>query len=252
MSPVPRWIRRSALWGAAVAFAIVALIAAFRTLTAAPSVAWLGWGTTHGPRDRGAVALTFDDGLNGRYTLAVAEVLEQHGATGTFFVVGRTLAEQPEVARALLDRGHLLANHSYQHRYASIADPRYAELARAETAFANTTGRCPRFFRPPHGSHTPFMAAAVRRARMRLVNWDVEVRDWDANDPDRLAERVLRAVRPGSIVLLHDGRDGRPGADRSVVVAALPRILQGLQERGLRVVRLDDLLGTTGYLDRCP
>lgn len=247
-----RALPRTVLWAVLAAVAAVALFAAFRTLTAPPSVEWLGWGTTHGPRDRRAVALTFDDGLNGAVTLAVARVLEAHGMTGTFFVVGRTLAEQPEVARALLDGGHLLGNHSYQHRYASIADPRYAELARATASFVEVTGRCPRFFRPPHGSHTPFMAAVVRRAGMHLVNWDVEVRDWDATDPARLAERVLRDVRPGSIVLLHDGRDGRPGVDRAVLVAALPLILDGLRERGFEVVRLDALLGTSGYLDRCP
>ena len=235
----------------------VALIAGFRTLTAAPSVEWLGWGDAHGPRAGDAVALTFDDGLNGDTTLAVAGALEAHGAAGTFFVVGRTLAEQPAVARTLIERGHLLANHSHNHRWAAITDPRYAELGRAQAAFEETTGRCPRLFRPPHGTHTPLMALAVQRAGMRLVTWDVEVRDWDATDPDDLAARVLARARPGSIVLLHDGRGGRPvvdrpGPDRAVLIAALPKILDGLRERGLRVVRLDELLGTPGYLARCP
>lgn len=247
----PRRVWRIALWGAAIALLAVALPVGFHTLTAAPSVVWFG-GTTHGARDGGEVALTFDDGLNGRTTLAVAEALERRGATGTFFVVGHTLLEQPEVARALIAHGHLLASHSYEHRSVSILDPQYDEVAQTQAAFASTIGRCPRFYRPPHGVHTPFVHLAVRRAGMRLVNWDVAVRDWTATEADRLAERVLHDVRGGSIVLLHDGRDGEPGIDRSVVIDALPKILEGLQARGLRVVRLDALLGTTGYLDRCP
>lgn len=228
----------------------VGVIAGTRTLTAAPNVAWFG-GVTHGPRTSDAVALTFDDGLNDETTLAIAGVLERHGARGTFFAVGHTLPAQREVARTLIGRGHLLANHSQDHAWPSLFDTRYEDVARAQTTFAETLGTCPRYFRPPHGMHTPFMLRAVERAGMRLVNWDVEVRDWDATDADRLAADVLDAVRPGSIVLLHDGRDGETGVDRAVLVAALPKILDGLQERGLRAVRLDALLGEPGDLERC-
>ena len=83
------------------------------------------------------------------------------------------------------------------------------------------------------------------------MTWSVSAGDWATNDPALVASRVLRRARPGSIILLHDGLDGRITADRSVVVAALPRILEGLKARGLTPVRLDDLLGGPGYLDHC-
>lgn len=243
-------LRTAAALAAVAVIATIGAIAGVRTLTAAPNVAWFG-GTTHGPRTSDAVALTFDDGLNGDTTLAIAGVLERHGAHGTFFAVGRTLPAQREVARTLVERGHLLGNHSQDHAWPSLLDTRYEDVARAQTTFAETLGVCPRYFRPPHGMHTPFMLRAVDRAGMRLVNWDVEVRDWDATDADRLAADVLDAVRPGSVVLLHDGRDGETGVDRSVLIAALPKILDGLQARGLRAVRLDVLLGEPGDLERC-
>lgn len=229
------------------------VLAAMGLLAAGSAMAsgWLDHGTTHAASEQPMVALTFDDGLNERYTLEVAAILERYGARGTFFVVGQTLTDQAPVARRLLDRGHLLADHSYDHRRLSIFDVQYSELARAQGAFEQVTGMCPRFFRPPFGSETVFTKAAVRRAGMQTVLWDVEVGDWSEADSARLAARVLHGARPGSIVLLHDGSEGRPGADRSVLVAALPAILEGLHERGLSAVTLDRLVGTSGYLERC-
>ena len=206
---------------------------------------------THAAQAPAAVALTFDDGLNRDYTEAIADVLDQHGVRGTFFVVGQTLGPQRALAERLVLGGHLLANHSYSHPHPSTMDVRYAELARAQEAFAATIGRCPRFFRPPWGQETAFMKAAVRRAGMQTVMWDVEVADWDERNPQRLAERVLERVRPGSVILLHDGREGTPGADRSVQLAALPLVLDGLASRGLKPVTLGELLGGSGYLETC-
>lgn len=197
------------------------------------------------------VAITFDDGLNGETTREAAAVLERFGARGTFFVVAQTLKDQPELAGRLHAQGHLLANHSYDHPRATKTDLRYGQVARAQETFNQAFGECPRYFRPPWGVETPFVRRAVRRAQMRTVLWDVEVADWDERNPARLAEHVLAKVRPGSIVLLHDGEDGIAGADRSTTVAALPAILEGLRARGLSPVRLDTLLGTTGYIKHC-
>jgi peptidoglycan/xylan/chitin deacetylase (PgdA/CDA1 family) len=86
---------------------------------------------------------------------------------------------------------------------------------------------------------------------MRMVTWDVSATDWATGDAALIARRVLARVRPGSIIDLHDGLDGKVAADRTVVVRALPLILAGLDARGLRPVRLDQLLGVRGYLDHC-
>ncbi len=208
-------------------------------------------GITHGMDERPMVALTFDDGLNEHYTVAVADILERYGARGTFFIVGRPLAEQASLAQRLRERGHLLANHSYTHTRAMRSDVQYNELSRTQAAFEEQLGACPRFFRPPYGTETVFTKAAVQRAGMQTVLWDVEVADWGESNPQRLAARVLGLVHAGAIVLLHDGLDGRPGADRSVLVAALPIILDGLRARGLMAVGVDELLGAPGYLDQC-
>jgi peptidoglycan/xylan/chitin deacetylase (PgdA/CDA1 family) len=82
---------------------------------------------------------------------------------------------------------------------------------------------------------------------MARVGWDDSAGDWATDRADVIARRVLRKVRPGSIIDLHDGLDGHPGVDRSVLVRAMPLILDGLRARGLRPVRLDALLGRPGY-----
>jgi peptidoglycan/xylan/chitin deacetylase (PgdA/CDA1 family) len=92
------------------------------------------------------------------------------------------------------------------------------------------------------------MAHALAEKGMKMVTWDVSAADWATNDAELVARRILTKVRPGSIILLHDGIDGNIGADRSVVLEALPIILDGLESRGLKPVTLDKLLGVPGYV----
>ena len=216
-----------------------------------PSASWFGPLISHGPRDRPDVAITFDDGPNATATLAIAHILDSYGAKGAFFSVGKAVVARPDISRALLADGQLLANHSYLHDSVRWLDPRYPELTRAQRAIHRETGVCPVFYRPPHGQHTPFVAYAVHANRMRMIGWDVSVGDWSTSNPREIADRVLRQVRRGSIIDLHDGLDGKVNADRQVLVAAMPLILDGLRARGLQVVRLDRLLGLSGYGNRC-
>src|SRR5207253_3838464 len=112
----------------------------------------------------------------------------------------------------------------------------------ADAAIRRATGVCPSFYRAPHGQHTPFTVLVAHRHGEIMVGWDVSAGDWKAHDPAALARLVLRRTRPGSIVDLHDGLDGDVTTDRSVLVRALPLILDGLERRGLRAVGLDELL----------
>ena len=216
-----------------------------------PQLSWFGPVVYHGPDGSRDVALTFDDGPNGQFSLDVARILDQRGYKGTFFLVGKALDRQPQVARTLLADGQLLGGHSYHHDYWRWLDPRYPELARTNDSFRRALGLCPRFYRPPHGQRTPFVSAAVAMDDMTTVMWDVSGGDWITNDPRELARRILRRVQPGSIVLLHDGLDGNVGADRQVVLDALPLILDGLAKRGLTPVTVDRMTGGPAYRKGC-
>jgi peptidoglycan/xylan/chitin deacetylase (PgdA/CDA1 family) len=216
-----------------------------------PTVQWFGHVVTHGDRGDPRVALTFDDGPDDPFSLQVSAILDRHGVKGTFFEVGKAVDSRPEIARALSADGHLLGNHSYHHDYWRWLDPRYPELDRTQDAFQRHLGVCPAFFRPPHGQRTPFMLAHASDQNMVTVTWDVSASDWSSHDGAAVAQKVLDQVRRGSIILLHDGIDGTVTADRSVLIEALPIILDGLKARGLQPVRLDDLLGRPGYLPHC-
>ena len=216
-----------------------------------PTVNWFGSQVAHGPRDGREVAITFDDGPDDPYTLEIARILDSRGAKGTFFMVGKALDRRPDIARTLREDGHLLGNHSYHHDSWRWLDPRYPELERTQRAFRHNLGICPTFYRAPHGQHTPFLANVVGDHGMTMVGWDVSAGDWKTDDARLVARRVLDDVEPGSIIVLHDGLDGSVTADRSVLVRAVPLILDGLARRDLKPVRLDALLGERGYGDHC-
>jgi peptidoglycan/xylan/chitin deacetylase (PgdA/CDA1 family) len=238
-----------------VVLALAALLLAFGTASyigaTTPGATWFGSLVSHGPRGGNDVAITFDDGPDPPFTLQVRDILDQHGAKGTFFTVGKALDARPDVSKALLDDGHLLGNHSYHHDAIRWLDPGYPELQDTQDAFKRNLGVCPALYRPPHGSHTPFMAQVVADHGMTMVTWDVSSADWATDDAQLVASRVLEKVKPGSIILLHDGIDGKIGADRTVILDALPLILDGLEQRGLKPVTLDKLLGLPGYLKQC-
>jgi peptidoglycan/xylan/chitin deacetylase (PgdA/CDA1 family)/predicted MFS family arabinose efflux permease len=207
---------------------------------------------THGPRDRMQVAITFDDGPNYPWTLRIADTLEQYGVQGTFFVVGKNAEAHPEIVRELVAKGELIGNHSYRHhKNDALLEPGYGELGRAERAISSAAGVCPAMYRPPNGFHTPWQLRAVASHGMTTVTWDVIPRDWKTPLPEAIARRVLDAMRPGSIILLHDGNDTEQGIDRSATLKALPTIIEGLREKGYEIVRLDRLLSVAPYLPAC-
>jgi peptidoglycan/xylan/chitin deacetylase (PgdA/CDA1 family) len=239
---------------AAVIGSVMVLYLAFAVFwvgSTAPSVQWFGALTSHGSRNSNMVAITFDDGPNPPYTEQIAGILESYGVRGTFFEVGKAVVQAPGTTQRLFQAGHLVGNHSYTHGNFTYLDPAYPELAQTQRAIQQAGGSCPAVFRPPHGTHTPFMSRVVTDAGMRLVTWDVSAKDWIETDPDALARNILAKVKPGSIILLHDGLNGNIGADRSVVVQALPKILDGLKAKGYEVVRLDVLLGFAPTLKNC-
>lgn len=203
---------------------------------------WLGRTEWHGRRDTHAVALTFDDGPS-RDTERVLDILGEHNVTASFFMIGRQVESFPGIAERALAEGHEIGNHSYSHPiylYHHACRTRQ-ELERAQAVISETTGIRPRFARPPCGVRTRAYFAATRSLGLRTVQWEVAGFDWKRRSARQIAREVLRRARAGSIVLLHDGdSDGK--RDRRETVAALPLIIRGLHDKGLRVAPLNELL----------
>jgi peptidoglycan/xylan/chitin deacetylase (PgdA/CDA1 family) len=183
-----------------------------------------------------AVALTFDDGPNPQYTPRILAVLRRLGVPATFFPIGYLAEAYPDLVKAELHAGMTVGNHSYTHSQVppfgqlprELIDDQIALCARS----VRRAGGEPKLFRPPGGSFSPLVVRAAEELGERTVLWSVDPGDWQRGATTRrIVRSVLAAVRPGSIVLLHDG-----GGDRSPTVAALPRIVKGIRRRGLRLV----------------
>jgi peptidoglycan/xylan/chitin deacetylase (PgdA/CDA1 family) len=185
-----------------------------------------------------AVALTFDDGPSPEYTPRVLAVLRRLRVPATFFIVGYLAAEYPALVLAERHAGMSIGNHSYNHPEIPPFDELPPPLVRDEIALANEAlvraGVRPRLFRPPGGSTSPAIVHAARDLGERIVLWSVDPTDWRPGiAPKQIIQRVLAAVHPGSIVILHDG-----GGDRSATVAALPGIVKGIRRKHLRLVAI--------------
>ncbi len=191
--------------------------------------------------DQPVVALTFDDGPDPDTTERFIEALGE--ARATFFVLGMNVRRWPHLARAMAEAGHELASHGDSHRTMTRVPPRgtLRELRVAQRTIVESTGVSPRFYRPPYGRFNLASWVEAARLGMRRTLWTAGARDWEAEaTPALIAERILAAAAPGAILLLHDS-DGDPGAPEHTL-AALPAILAGFRERGLRSVTLSELV----------
>jgi len=214
------------------------------------------FGTTlvSGPADRRVIALTYDDGPNPPYTDRILSVLERERVHATFFLVGRAVEAYPGTVRREVRDGDAVGNHTWDHADLITLDSRHVRetLERTNEAIAQTTGDRPEIMRPPFGKRDWQVLAQVRRLGFTPVMWSVPLaRDWEYPSPQVIAQRVLRYVRNGSIVVLHDGNEGLLCArdrlaprtcDRGNVVDATRIIVERLKRRGYRFVTIPQLM----------
>lgn len=192
-----------------------------------------------------AVALTFDDGPDPTRTPQILQVLSDAGAAATFFMIGRRVTEHRSLVRRVLAAGHEIGNHSHTHERTlpfRWVQRQRREIEATTQALLDAGVSEVRWFRPPMGIATPALSRALSTMALRSVTWAVRSRDLGDPDEDRIVDRVLRQVRSGDIVLMHDGSD-RHGSGPAPLPGALRRILEGLRERGLEPVTVSTLLG---------
>lgn len=178
------------------------------------------------------VALTFDDGPHPEHTPQVLELLAEHHAVATFCMVGTQVRAHPDLVRDVVDAGMRLCNHTVRH------DPRLSrrpvaaiekEMLDASDAMRDAAGEDVPidYFRAPGGNWTRPIERTAAQHGMRPLGWSVDPRDWSRPGVDKIVTAAARNIRPGSVVLLHDG-----GGRRDQTVAALARLLPILVERG--------------------
>ena len=184
------------------------------------------------------VALTFDDGP-GPYTDEIMRILRKTDTPATFFALGGMQEGFPGVTRKQLRQGHAVGSHSYGHQHMgqlSISG-QLAEFRAFDEAFDSQRLERPRLFRPPYGAFNEQTMDLLANRGQLMVLWSVDTGDYENPGWDVIAERALDGAKPGAIILMHDA-----GGDRAQTVVALPKIIRGLERKGLTPVTVPQLL----------
>lgn len=181
------------------------------------------------------IALTFDDGPHAGTTDRLLDGLRERGARGTFFLIGKEIAGQEELVLRMREEGHQVGNHTWSHvRLAAGADAA-GEIEKTDALLRQILGEGTYWLRPPYGLVGETEARAVD---VPMVKWSVDPRDWESRNTDQVVQAVLEAVKPNSIVLLHD--------IYPTSVAAAFQVIDTLQAEGYQFVTVEELLERNG------
>ncbi len=186
------------------------------------------------------VALTFDDGPTERGTKPILELLQREGIEGTFFLNGKSIKANPHLARMLIDAGHEIGNHSYSHkRMVFMSYSKVAQEVESTTELIRSLGyRNEIRFRQPYGKSLLMLPYYLDKKDITTVTWDVESETFTKGEdtPQKIEQRTLNSVKPGSIILFHvmygDGS----------TLDALPKIITKLKKRGYRFATVSELI----------
>lgn len=210
---------------------------------AAPASQWLGRTLVQDAQpSANRLALTFDDGP-GEATPLVLDLLRESGIRATFFLCGQNVERYPEYARRIAEEGHEIGNHTYSHPRLLWKTPGKIawEIQRAQQIITHYTGRAPQLFRPPYGLRWFGLFPVLSQNGLTAVMWSVHGLDWKL-PASEIANRILRGVAPGAIILLHDGVPPRESGNRQPTVEALAKILLSLKGQ-YQFVTISEMVG---------
>lgn len=160
-----------------------------------------------GPMTANSVALTFDDGPHPTLTPRLLEILKEDGSKATFFMLGSMVEKNPAIARAVVEAGHEVANHSWSHAdLAKKSEEQIRdEIRKTQDIIEQATGVRPKLFRPPYGSVNDRVLRIAEEEGLDVVTWSVDPRDWDMKKSrDYVKKKVVDEGVPGAIVCMHD------------------------------------------------
>jgi peptidoglycan/xylan/chitin deacetylase (PgdA/CDA1 family) len=204
------------------------------------------YGKTFIGLERGArqIALTYDDGPNDTHTLRLLEVLAEHNVQASFFLVGSYVRQRPDIAREIVRAGHVVGNHTFTHPLLVLKSEGEVrrEILDCRSALQDVIGEHSNLFRPPFGGRRPAVLRIVRELGLQPVMWNVAGNDWNAPPAVEIERKILKQVRGGDVILLHDGGHKGMGADRSQTVIATKGLITTLRERKYELVTIPQMM----------
>lgn len=245
-----RCVYNACMLGLALAGAVSAAVAAgYQSM--APTGQWYGRTFTGLARGSRQIALTYDDGPNDAHTLRLLEVLARHGVPATFFMMGLYVRQHPEIVREVVQAGHVVGNHTFTHpvlSFKSEAEIR-RELSDCRAALQDAVGEPSNLFRPPFGARRPAVLRIVRELGLQPVMWNVTGYDWSAPPAETIERKVMKEIRGGDVILLHDGGHKQMGADRAQTVIATDHIIARYQAEGREFVTVSTMMSGEAGLE---
>ncbi len=202
-------------------------------------------------RDEKIICLTFDDGPNDEATEKVLSVLKKYQVKATFFVIGKNVERQPEIAKQILKEGHEIGNHAYSDghflAFKSIKTIKQ-DLIKTNQIIYKYTEYVPKYFRPPNGLMTQGINRVSNELNLITVGVNVFIFDNIKNNPSKIAEQVIKQIKGGPlIIVLHDGFGTRSDPSRKVVAEALDIMLPKIKKIGYEFSLLDKCVEKRDY-----
>ncbi|NOU97848.1 polysaccharide deacetylase family protein [Paenibacillus sp. LMG 31456] len=221
--------------------AVCALIVALTTAASVSPNSEVVWNVT---TDKKLIALTFDDGPNPVFTPQILDLLKEHQAKATFFVLGKRVQMYPTIAIREVNEGHEIANHTFDHHYLKNVSPAklIEEIRQTQEVIFDITEQVPHVFRPPGGFYNEALLDLTKEDKLTVVMWSwyQDTKDWKRPGIDKIVDTVLSNVHNGDIILFHDLQ-----GDCTQTVGALRRILPELKKQGFEFVTVTDLISKT-------
>ncbi|MFA5116196.1 MAG: polysaccharide deacetylase family protein [Candidatus Omnitrophota bacterium] len=204
-------------------------------------------GTVYHPKvNEKVVALTFDDGPSPVWTPQILDELKRAGIKATFFMLGKHVAQYPDIAKRAAQEGHEIENHSYTHHglINYKMDQLEKEIDDTEAVIKETTGRTTKYFRPPKAWATDKEKRKIKGMGYETVLWSLNSKDWVTFHDKQIRGYILRHIRPGDIILFHDSGAvfSTEGGDRRQTVKTIFRLAEQLKEKGYKFVTVSELL----------
>lgn len=187
------------------------------------------------------IALTFDDGPN-EMTALVLDVLRQYNAKATFFCIGKNIEAHPDILKRIIEEGHTVGNHSYNHSpFFDFYGKKQviAEIEQTDALIESILGKKTRLFRPPYGVTNPSIRRALAVTKHKTIGWNIRSLDGGTKNEKFIFDRIIKRIKPGGIVLLHD--------TSIQTVNVLEQLLSFLQKKKYSVVPLEGLLNIKAY-----
>lgn len=196
------------------------------------------------------VALTFDDGPSLEWTPRILDKLKESGVKATFFMIGEHVKKYPELAKRVAGEGHEIGNHTYDHHVLIYykMDELQREIKDAEAIIRDITGRGTTLFRPPKAWLTAREKKKIEEMGYKIILWTLNSKDWVNFDDKYIVRYIVHNVRPGDIILFHDGGGvfTAEGGSRKETVKTIPRLVEKLKDRGYKFVTITELLNMKG------